>query len=150
MTIEIEHSGLKGMKWYQHKFGRWQTHAQYAGGQADPNAPKGRTKKEERILNSPRKLKRHYKEFSEEEVKQAIKNFETKQKLKQFTANDIKTGKEVLNNLASSIEAGIKGYNGAAAIYNAFTKSGKKLPKIETSSQSKKKNKKNNDDDDDD
>ena len=35
---EIKHSGVKGMKHYQHKFGRWQRQAKYANGQPDPDA----------------------------------------------------------------------------------------------------------------
>ena len=36
----IDHSGVKGMKKYQHKFGKWQPQAKYANGQPDPHAEK--------------------------------------------------------------------------------------------------------------
>lgn len=36
----LNHSGVKGMKKYQHKYGRWQPQAKYANGQPDPKADK--------------------------------------------------------------------------------------------------------------
>lgn len=148
MPNDIEHSGIKGMKWYQHKYGRWQSHAEYAGGKPDPNAKK-ESRRREKILNNPAKLKRHYKEFSDEEIQKAIKAFENKQKLKDFTSRDIQRGQQILTSIANSTDAIIKGYNGAAAFYNAFVAkegSGKnKLPKVGWQSEKKDKDKKDDD-----
>lgn len=148
MPNDLEHSGVKGMKWYQHKYGRWQSHAEYAGGQPDPNAKEA--KRREKILSSPRKLKKHYKEFSDEEIRRAIKNFETEQRLSQFTASEIKMGADILGNISKSTDALIKTYNGAASIYNAWTKFDKKLPIVDTKYKQSGKNQNNNDDDDSD
>lgn len=136
MNEGLEHSGQKGMKWYQHKYGRWQTHAQYAGGQEDPNKEKKdnaekEAKRRQKILSSPIKLRKHYKEFSDEEIQKAIKNFETERRLKTITSDNIRLGKDIISNIADGIHAGIKGYNGAISIYNAFMKTDH--PKIKTS-----------------
>lgn len=145
----LEHSGIKGMKWYQHKFGRWQKHAEYAGGRDDPDAKKS-DKKREKNLSSPRKLKRHYKEYSEEEIKEAIKNFDTERKLSKYTADDIKMGADILKNLAGMTESAIKSYNSVAAIRNAFSKSENKWPTVNTGKKDSEKKKKKKDEDDDD
>ena len=42
----LSHSGVPGMSWYKHKFGKWQKQAQYAGGMDDPNAHHTSVKKE--------------------------------------------------------------------------------------------------------
>ncbi len=36
----LDHSGVKGMKHYEHKFGKWQPQAKYANGQSDPEVNK--------------------------------------------------------------------------------------------------------------
>lgn len=46
--VELEHDGRKGMKWYKHKYGEWQSHAVYANGQPDPNAKEQDKSKVER------------------------------------------------------------------------------------------------------
>lgn len=35
---ELEHSGRRGQKWGEHKYGRWQSQAKYANGQPDPSS----------------------------------------------------------------------------------------------------------------
>lgn len=42
---ELEHSGRRGQKWGEHKFGRWQSQAGYANGQPDPNANRPSSRK---------------------------------------------------------------------------------------------------------
>lgn len=41
----LEHEGVKGMKWHQHRFGRWQSHARYAHGRSNPNKKKSKAAK---------------------------------------------------------------------------------------------------------
>lgn len=135
LVKEIEHSGIKGMKWYEHKFGRWQKHAQYAGGQDDPDAKKYSDReaaRKEKILSNPRKLRKYYKEFSDEEINRAIKNFETEYKLKKIAADDIRLGADVVNSISTIGSNMFKGYNGAAAIYNALPMTKGDLPILNT------------------
>lgn len=40
----LSHSGVPGMRWFEHKFGKWQKQAQYAAGQEDPDKTSGRRK----------------------------------------------------------------------------------------------------------
>lgn len=42
---EVIHSGVKGMKWYEHKFGDWERHAQYAAGQPNPETEDDRNRR---------------------------------------------------------------------------------------------------------
>lgn len=37
-NLELFHSGVPGMKWHKHIFGKWQKQATYAEGMSDPNA----------------------------------------------------------------------------------------------------------------
>ena len=46
----LSHSGVPGMKWFEHKFGKWQKQAQYAAGQDDPDKISGRRKTLSNIL----------------------------------------------------------------------------------------------------
>lgn len=63
---ELEHSGRRGQKWGEHKFGRWQPQAKYANGQPDPDA-KDKKVSEKRILDESRrsceKLEKAYDDY---------------------------------------------------------------------------------------
>ena len=61
----LEHHGVKGMKWYQHLFGKEQSHAKYAEGQ--PSSSKKKKTFRERMAESAEKRK------SEKEAKDKIK-----------------------------------------------------------------------------
>lgn len=41
-NLELFHSGVRGMKWHRHLFGKWQKQATYANGTSDPNGGKSR------------------------------------------------------------------------------------------------------------
>lgn len=41
MTMnDVKHSGVRNMKWYEHRFGDWEEHAQYAKGASEPGKDK--------------------------------------------------------------------------------------------------------------
>lgn len=114
-TFYLEHYNRKGSKWYEHRFGDWQSHAKYAGGRSDPSAkkkpskPSGKattkksTKKEQKesklaevkkkaaekrrqeILKDPTKLYKYRNEFTKEQIEEAMKTFEWEKKLRGYS-----------------------------------------------------------------
>ena len=204
----FEHSGVKGMSWHEHKFGKWQKQAVYANGQPDPNAkrktkengkPQIKTKyvapksmvvsnkkssdtdeekpKEEkklsrreqkkadrekvrrdRILSDPGLLYKHRKEFTKEEIDNAMKTFEWENRLLNQSSQRLQAAQNKVNSVVNIAGNSVKAYNIVAQYYNAFKPEGaSEMPILKSDNKKKKdKNKKSTlqslmeDDDDDD
>lgn len=176
----VEHYGVKGMKWYQHKFGREQNQAQYAkDGASDKAAKVGKggsgsggsgksgkasigkklkgkanevlekhaADKRQKILNDPKKLYKHRKEFSKTEIDDAMKTFKWENDLQRISADRISNGKRMVDDLVGTFSKGIDGYNAFARVYNtvAGSKGYKKIPYVENANSGGKDKKKDDD-----
>lgn len=74
----------------------------------------------EKILQDPKKLYKHRREFSKEEIDAAMKNFEWEKKLRELSVADVRHGKEMINETVGYVNALIGGYNTAVGISNAL------------------------------
>lgn len=155
----LEHYGRKGMHWYEHIFGKEQSHAKYAKSgtkksssisskkeerkkekarkEAQRKAKKERAEKEKKeairkaILKSPSKLYKHRDEFTKEEIDAAIENFEMEKKLKDFAKTDIQRGADMVQSMFKITTNGISVYNSVARIYNSLGDPNDRIPYIE-------------------
>lgn len=84
----LMHYGVKGMKWGVRK--------------ADSGIRAKR--KKEKILKSPRKLKKHQNEYTQKEVEDAIKNIERDQRLDTLQQNKISKGKKYADTILSYVK----------------------------------------------
>lgn len=160
----LEHYGVKGMKWYQHLFGRdtssgGSKRKKKSTNKVDKKTTKAKKKaaeekrkkrvekakrKQERkeILKDPKKVIKNYDKLSAAEINSALKRYENMEKLKKYagksnfqkTMDYVKKGVEVVN-------LGIDTYNVAARINNTLN-SDNRMPYIESVGDKKKKNKK--------
>lgn len=139
----LEHDGRKGMKWYQHIFGRYQSGAKYADNSSSDNGSnkKSRSEKKEekaaskaaketakketdrqKILNNPKSLYKHRNEFTYEEIKKAMDKFEWEKKLNSYVSEQNRQLKERMNNGAEYINAMFKSVNNSINLYNAVAR----------------------------
>lgn len=148
MESELSHSGIKGQKHgvrrFQYPDGRW-TEAgkiRYSSRSEKREARKRaketkRTQKEvaaaaerrKKILENPEELRKHLDEFSEQEVADAIKKFDTSRKLADISKADLQRAEAYFNSIANILGASVRGYNSVATIMNTFIKdANKKIP----------------------
>lgn len=93
-------------------------------------------KKRKAILNNPTKLYKHRREFTADEIQAAMKQFEWEKKLADFSKSDLNNGAEFIKTMVNYTANGIKLYNNAAKIANAFNSdSTSKLPIIDAPSE---------------
>lgn len=109
----LEHYGRKNMKWGEHIFGEWQSHAKYAGGRPDPSkkttksSDSGKTSKKSSKSSSKTKTKSVKKEKKESKLSQMKKQAAEKRRQEilkdptklykyrnQFTKEEINTAME--------------------------------------------------------
>lgn len=65
----VSHSGVPGMKWYQHLFGNWESHAKYAAGKRNPDAKDTKRDSKDK-KNTQSKLSRpELNKYSDEELR---------------------------------------------------------------------------------
>lgn len=89
-------------------------------------------KKRKAILNNPTQLYKHRREFTADEIQEAMKQFEWEKKLADFSKSDLNNGAEFIKTMVNYTANGIKLYNNAAKIANAFNSDSKsKLPIID-------------------
>lgn len=88
-------------------------------------------KKRQSILNNPTKLYKHRREFTSDEIQNAMKQFEWEKKLSEYSKNDLKNGAEFINTMFQYTNNGINLYNAAARIANSVSEDSK-LPIIKT------------------
>lgn len=133
---ELEHYGRKGMKWYQHIFGKEaaatrkrnkQLKKARKARQKKAEAAKKAAKQEEKkraqrakYLSDPGKLYKHRAEFSSEDIEQAMKRFDWEQKVRQNYMNRTTYAATVVGNYIKLAGNVVAGYNTAASVYNAW------------------------------
>lgn len=170
---ELEHYGRLGMKWGQHIFGRDEAKskkqkrtriervkARLARKKAKMEAAEAKKKakaeaalakkkaadekRRKEILSDPTKLYKYRKNFSQEEINQAIKQFEWEQKLNDLSVKKIEAGKKRVQAIAGTLSSVVGGYNTVASVVNAFADD-INLPKVNMGAENKKKDKKKDD-----
>lgn len=148
METELSHYAIKGQKHgirrFQYPDGRWTEAGKIRyGSRAEKREAReraketARTQKEveaaverrKKILQNPAKLRKHLDEFSDQEVADAIKKFDTTRKLADISKADIQRAEAYFNSIANILGASVRGYNSVASIMNTFLKdTNKKLP----------------------
>lgn len=148
MESELSHTGIKGQKHgirrFQYPDGRWTEAGKIRyGSRAEKREARKRAKETERtqkeveaaaerrkkILENPAELRKHLDEFSDQEVADAIKKFDTTRKLADISKADIQRAEAYFNSIANILGASVRGYNSVASIMNTFIKdTNKKLP----------------------
>ena len=91
-------------------------------------------KKKQKILNDPRKLYKHRREFSADEIKKALDTFEMDRKLRDYADKKTEAGMKKVQNIVKVTKDSIDGYNQFARIFNTVGKSfgvDTKLPYVE-------------------
>lgn len=105
--------------------------------EAQKKAAKEQVKKEKKrqsIMNNPTQLYKHRREFTADEIQNAMKQFEWEKKLSEYSKNDLKNGAEFINTMFTYSNNAINLYNTAARIANSLD-SESKLPVIKTTQQ---------------
>lgn len=153
----LEHHGVKGMKWYQHLFGKKQTHAKYNKGtssgdskkkqkeeSAKAKAEKKAVKDQERavkkaakaaaerqkILKDPKKLYKNRDKFTYNEIQEAMKRFDWEAKLSNYTKAERQRGEDYLKHLNAQATNLVNLWNTAARVVNSLGDDNKKMPFI--------------------
>lgn len=148
METELSHYAILGQKHgvrrFQYPDGRWTEAGKIRyGSRAEKREARKRAKEDERtqkevaaaaerrkkILENPAELRKHLDEFSEQEVADAIKKFDTSRKLADISKADLQRAETYFNSIANILGSSVRGYNSVAAIMNTFIKdANKKLP----------------------
>ena len=159
METELSHYAILGQKHgirrFQYPDGRWTEAGKIRyGSRAEKREARelaketARTKKEveaaaerrKKILENPAELRKHLDEFSDQEVADAIKKFDTTRKLADISKADIQRAEAYFNSIANILGASVRGYNSVASIMNTFIKdTNKKLPGMKASNTDAKK-----------
>lgn len=158
----LEHYGVKGMRWGHRKEkttsgsnkkkktiskklrSKRETRAKKRLEKAKLRAKKEAAKKEaqrKKILSNPTSLYRHRKEFSYDEIQNAMRQFEWEQKLQNYSKNRLNNGADYIKTLTNYTINGINLYNQAVRIANAV-QGDDKLPYIKTANTNSDKDKK--------
>lgn len=96
-------------------------------------------KRKEKILQDPKKLYKHRKEFTKEEIQDALQRFEWEQKVQSYSTTRLENTAKKAQSLVKIMTAGVGGYNTVAGAYNAFFPDSK-LPIIDLGGKKKKNN----------
>ena len=96
----LAHYGRKGMKWYEHIFGKLQSHAKYNKG--------GKKTETTKTIKEPRKSNK-YKKLSTEELKKRIERLEVEKRYVDLNRETRTTGKKIVDSVLGSIgKAGLQ------------------------------------------
>lgn len=136
----LEHYGREGMKWYQHIYGKEQSHAKYAtkkgsGKSGTSKAQKQKERQEkkakeaeakaaarrEKIKQSPTKLYKHRREFTKAEIDEAMKTFEWEKRLQGFSSEELKHGAAYIDTMTTYVKNLSNLYNAGAHVFNAYS-----------------------------
>lgn len=107
---DLYHFGIKGMQW-----GVRRTPEELGHRKSEKER-----RRREKILNSPRKLARHYDEFSEQEIQKAMKKHQQKQQLRDLSNRRLKNGKDLCESILSYGKLAGLGVGLITAGYGAF------------------------------
>lgn len=132
----------------KNRVARAKARAEKQASEAKKKAEKAAAKKEKRrkeILNNPTSLYKHRKEFTAQEIQQAMQQFEWERKLSSYSREQLNNGAEFINTMFKYANNSINLYNAAARIANSFGEDGT-MPYIKQISGADKKDekKKNN------
>lgn len=144
----LEHYGRQNMRWYQHIFGKYQNHAKYSKGSSSGSDKKTKVKVEKKAANeakvkakaekkaadeaakkekqrkdnltSPTKLYKHRKEYTYDEINNAIKRFDLEKRLADLSQSNLDRGARFIKSLVDYTDNGVKLYNNAAKIINSL------------------------------
>lgn len=98
-------------------------------------------KRRREILNSPSKLYKHRREFSQQEIQQAMQQFDWERRLNSYSRDQLNNGAEFINMMFKYVNNSINLYNSAARIVNSLGED-KNMPYIKQISGSDKDKKK--------
>lgn len=134
----LEHYGVQGMKWGVRKQREssgnkrsaspskksWrERRAEQKAIDAKKKAAIAKAKQEQRrkdILNDPKKLYKHRKEYSYDEIRKAIEQFKWERELRSYSESTLKKGSDFANNIFKLMANSINVYNQAARIVNSL------------------------------
>lgn len=162
----LEHYGVPGMKWgvrkEREKTGRRRVSSktktrvqnrmsylerrkrEKAKRVAETNAKKAEKKAQQEvkrrqdILNSPTRLYKNRRDYSQEEINAALKQFEWERKLKEYSNAEMRAGKEFIDSMFQYTNSAINLYNASARIVNSFNLSEKPWKYVESMKNDKK------------
>lgn len=140
----LEHHGVKGMRWGHRKEkpssgstkkkkkktmsqklrAIREARAKKRVAKAKARAEKLSAKKEaqrKKILSNPTSLYKHRKEFSYEEINDALKRFEWEEKLQNYSKNRLKNGADYIQSMTNTAINTINLYNQAARVVNSLS-----------------------------
>lgn len=90
------------------------------------------------ILNDPAKLYKHRREFSQEEINNALKQFEWEKKLNDLSVSKLEAGRKKADAVLGYLNDAMTGYNQLARVFNTFVE-GVELPYLANVEPKKKK-----------
>lgn len=155
----LEHYGVKGMKWgvrkeratsgkkrtfsekqlvrrskrAKNRVARAKARSEKKAAEAKAKAEKAAAKKEKRrqsILNDPSKLYKHRREFTTQEIQQAMQQFDWERRLSGYSREQLNNGAEFINTMFKYTNNSINLYNSAARIVNSLGGDNANLPYI--------------------
>lgn len=154
MSKYLQHSGRKGMKWYQHIYGKEDSRAQYSksgssknksnNSNADGSSKQKMVKRpmtREEIMRSPQALYKHRDEFTTEELQKAIQRFRVINDLETIAEGEKAVGSifDTMNGVSKKTTTGVNMYNQFANIWNTFKPDDKPALRIVPTGGNKKK-----------
>lgn len=96
-------------------------------------------KKRQDILNSPTKLYKHRRDYSQEEISNALKQFKWEEELRNYSKKQMQAGKDYIDTIFQYTNSAINLYNASARIVNSFNLSEQPWKYVETAKTDKKK-----------
>ena len=155
----LEHYGVPGMKWgvrkereakgrrrasaktkarVQNRMSYLERRKREKAKRAAESKAKAEAKKAEReakkrqdILNSPTRLYKNRRNYSQDEINAALKQFEWERKLNEYSKAEMRAGKEFIDNMFQYTNSAINLYNTSARIVNSFNLSEKPWKYVE-------------------
>lgn len=154
MNNELEHYGIKGMKWGIRRTPAELGHKISSGiSNLKKKSEKKRARRERvkkarsrqkvlkrraEILKDPKQLYKYKDYFNKSEIEDAMKRFRMEKELRDLSQNSMRAGKEYVNTILDYVDTGVRAYNVGARIYNTFAdEDSSRMPIIETGKKKK-------------
>lgn len=96
-------------------------------------------KRHEENLRSPTKLYKHRREYSQEEINAALKQFEWEKKIQDYSMTELNRGQQYIDTMFKTANSAINLYNTAARIRNTLQPGEKPWRYVEAAKTDKKK-----------